>query len=169
MFFFVTSHVFVSSQFSSDRVHLDLVIVGHEWWRFAFEPLPCVVGALLEEDASRAHWDHNALVLAPEVLVQHAVHDGVKAAVEVGHEVAGHEQPLGDEGNHYLRLDCYGQADEVERRPANGEEHKHHEHGDKVSDVVLRQLGPVIGFDPSPHLYDQNPDAQVAVGDNHDG
>lgn len=75
----------------SDRVHLDLVIVGHERRRFTFESLRCVVGAVLEEDASCTHRHHNALVLPPEVLVQHAVYDGVKAAVEVSHEVAGHK------------------------------------------------------------------------------
>ena len=153
----------------SDRVHLHLVIVGHEWWRFTLEPFPCVVGAVLEEDACRAHWYYNALVLTPEVLVQHTIHNGIKAAVEVGHEVAGHKQPLRDEGNHYLWFDRHRQADEVERRPANGEEHKHHEHGDKVSHVVWRDLGPIVWLDPSPHLDDEYPNAQVAIGDNHDG
>lgn len=153
----------------SHRVHLHLVIVGHERRWLTLEPFPRVVGAVLKEDACCTHWHYDALVLTPEVLVQHAVHDGVKAAVEVGHEVAGHKQPLRDEGDHYLWFNRYGQADQVERSPANGKEHKHHEHGDKISNIMRRDLGPIVWLDPSPHLYDQYPNAQVAIGDNHDG
>ena len=153
----------------SDGVHLHLVVVGHQRGGLALQPLRRVVGAVLEEDARRAQGHNDALVLAPEVLVQHAVHDGVKAAVEVGHEVARYEEPLGDEGHHRLAVDGHRQADQVQRRPAHGEEHKHNEHGDEVPDVVRRQLGPVVWLDPPAHLDDQDPDAQVAVRDDHDG
>lgn len=40
--------------------------------------------------------EHDALVLLSEVVVECAVDDSVEATVEVGHKVAGGEEPLGD-------------------------------------------------------------------------
>lgn len=34
---------------------------------------------------------------------------------------------------------------------------------------MRRELGPIVRLDASSHLYDQHPDSQVTVGDDHDG
>ena len=60
------------------------------------------------------------------------------------------------------------QADQVQRRPADREEHEHHEHGEEVAEVVRLDFGSRVGLDPPPHLDDQDPDPQVAVGDDAD-
>lgn len=126
-------------------------------------PSSRVVSAVeLEDD------QNDPLVLFPEVVVQDAVDDGVEAAVEVRHEVTGCEEPL-RYGLAQPGIQRHAQPDHVQRRPADGEEHKHHEHGEEVAQVVRFDLGPRIRLDPPPHLDDQDPDAQVAVGDDADG
>lgn len=66
-------------------------------------------------------------------------------------------------------MDGHRKAYEVQRSPADGEQHKHHEHGEKVPEVMRLDLGPTVGLDPFAHLYDEDPDAQVAVRDDADG
>lgn len=105
------------------------------------------------------------LVLLPEVVVQDTVDDGIEAAVEVCHEVAGCEQPLRN-GPAQPGVQRYYQANQVQRRPADSKKHEHHKHGEKVAKVVRLDFGPRVRLDPPPDLDHQNPDSQVAIGDD---
>lgn len=111
---------------------------------------------------------YNPFILFSKVVVQHSIYNTIQAAVEVCHEVAGCEEPLGY-GLTESRVDRHCQAYEVQRSPADSEQHKHHKHGEKVSEVVRLDLGPTVGLDPFADLYDEDPDAQVAVCDDADG
>ena len=86
-----------------------------------------IISAVKLED-----YQNDPLVLLPEVMIQDTVDDGIEAAVEVRHEVAGREQPL------WYRpaqpgVQRHRQANQVKRRPADGEEHEHYEHGEEVA------------------------------------
>lgn len=119
----------------SDR----LVVVERRRRRLLAPHAPAVRGCarrLRHKEPSHPHRGHNALVLVPEVPVEQAIDDGIQAAVEVRHEVADHEEPLGDTRCHVGRIDGHRQADQVERRPADGKEHKDHKHGDKIPQVA---------------------------------
>ncbi len=124
-------------------------------------PQRIVSAVKLEDDQD------DPLVLFPEVVVQDTVDDGIEAAVEVRHEVAGCEQPLryrpaqpGVQGHR--------QANQVQRRPADGKEHEHHKHGEEVAEVMRFDFWPRVWLDPPSHLDDKDPDTQVTVGDDAD-
>ena len=68
-----------------------------------------------------------------------------------------------------MRVDGHHQPDQVERRPADGKEHEHHEHGDEVAHVAGAQAWPLAALHLPPHLDHQDPDAQVAEGYHADG
>lgn len=72
------------------------------------------------------------LVFLPKVVVQDAVDHGVEAAVEVRHEVAGREQPLGY-GPAQSGVQSHCQANQIEWRPADSKQYKHHKHGEEVA------------------------------------
>lgn len=113
-------------------------------------PLPHLLGSALEV----ADEQDDPLVLLPEVVVEGAVDNGIEAAVEVRHEVADHEEPLGDAGRHVGRIDGHRQADQVERRPADGEEHKDHKHGDKIPQVAGPDARGLLRLHFTTHLRD---------------
>lgn len=116
-----------------------LVVVERQRWRLLAPHAPSVRGGsrgLCHKEPSHPHRGDNSFVFIPEIPVEQAIDDGIETAVEVGHEVADHKEPLGDAGRNVGRVygDC--QADQVKRRPANGEQHEDHEHGDEVSHVT---------------------------------
>lgn len=109
-----------------------LVVVERRRWRLLAPQAPAVSGGargLRHEEAGHPHRGDDALVLVPEIPVEQAVDDGVQTAVEVGHEVADDEEPLGDTGSYVGRIDGHRQADQVQRSPTDGEEHEDHKHG----------------------------------------
>lgn len=111
---------------------------------------------------------HDSFVLLSKIVVENAIDHSVQAAVEISHKVAGCEEPLGY-GLTQPGVDGHCQADEVQRCPTHGEQYEHHEHGQKVAEVVRLDLGARVGLDTLANLDDQNPDAQVAEGDDADG
>lgn len=153
----------------SNGVHLDEVIVGPQWRGFALRPACPIIGALHQEHPGCAQGDDDPSVLLPEVLVQQPVDDGIEAAVEIGHVVTGHEQPLWDPGHHAGGVRGHGQADEIQGSPAHGEQHKDHEHGDKVPEVLRLQFGLVVRLHPASDLQHQDPYSQVAEEDDDHG
>lgn len=109
-----------------------LVVVERRGWRLLAPQAPAVSGSargLCHEEPGHPNGGDDALVLIPEVPVKQAVDDGVQTAVEIGHEVADDEEPLGNTGHHVGRIYGHRQADQVERSPADGKEHEDHEHG----------------------------------------
>lgn len=112
--------------------------------------------------------EHNSFVLISKIIVEYTIDNCVQAAVKIGHKVAGCEEPHRN-GLAQLGLDCHCQANEVQWSPAHSKQDKHHKHGEKVAKVMWLDLEPVVRFDPFANLDDQNPDAQIAVGDNADG
>lgn len=111
---------------------------------------------------------YNPFILFSKVVVQHSIYNTIEAAVEVCHEVARREEPLGY-GLTQSGVDRHRQAYKVQRSPADGEQHKHHKHGEKVPEVMRFDLGPTVRLDPLAHLYDEDPNAQVAVCNDADG
>ena len=120
--------------------------------------------AVHEQRARGAQRQQHLLILSPEVLVQQPVHHCVQAAVEVRHEIAGHEQPLWNFRGNPDRVNGHSQADEVQGRPADGEQHEDHEHGEEVAQVAGAAPPWVLRLHAALHPDDQHPDAQVAVG-----
>lgn len=127
------------------------------------------LGSILNAAPGVPEGRDNPPVFPAEVLVQEAIDDGIKAAVEISQEVASHEEPLWDPGSYCLRLDGHREADAVQRGPADGEDHKHHEHGQKALDVAGLQARLGLRLGPPAGLEHQHPDAQVTEGHDSDG
>lgn len=137
----------------SDR----LVVVKGRRWRLLAPHTPAIRGCawrLCHKKPSHPHRGHYAFVLVPEVPVEQAIDDGIQAAVEVRHEIADHEEPLGDTRRHVGRIDSHCQANQVERRPADGKEHKDHKHGDKIPQVARPDSRGLLRLYFATHLWD---------------
>lgn len=111
--------------------------------------------------------EHNSFVFLSKIVVEYSIDNCVQAAVEISHKVAGCEEPHRN-GLAQRGLDGHCQANEVQWCPAHSKQHKHHKHGEKVAKVMWLDLKLVVGLGAFAHLDDEDPDAQVAVGDDAD-
>lgn len=119
-----------------------------------------VPGAFSEQCSWGAESAENLFVFLPEVLVEQPVDDSIQTAVEIRHKVAGNKQPLWDIRRHSCGVYRHGEPDEVQGRPAHGEQHKHHKHRQEIPQVSRSdfRIGADTTFDPN----HQRPYAQVA-------
>lgn len=125
-------------------------------------------GSVLKAEARMPEDRDNLLVFPAEVLVQEPIDDGIEAAVEVSQEVARDKEPFWHLRSHFLWADGHSKADAVQWGPADGEDDKHHEHGEKAPDVTGPQAQPALGLGLPAGLEHQQPDAQVTEGhDSH--
>ena len=111
----------------------------------------------------------NPLVFPAEVLVQEPIDDGVQAAVEIGQEVARDEQPLWHPGSHFFGVNGHSEANAVQRRPADGEDHKDHEHAQKAPHATGPWAWLALRLDLPAGAQHQHPDVQVAETHNSHG
>lgn len=146
-----------------------LLVVIESWRGLTLHALSTPPRCLLEEEVWHPHRHDDPFVLPAEVLVQQAIDDGIKATVEVSHEVAHHKEPLGDARRQYFRVDSNSEPNKVEWCPTNCKQHEHHKHGDKVPQVTGLDARANLWLYLPPYLDDQDPDTQVAEGDHSNG
>lgn len=150
------------------RVGLRLIVVVVTRW-LSVATLGPAPRRLLQEEAWLTERQEYPAVFPTEVLIEQSVHNGVQAGVEVRHEITHHEQPVGDHGRNTGRVHRYRQANQIQRRPADGEQHEDDEHGQEVTQLARTQPRPGVAGDPPPHAQHQHPNPQVAEGDHGDG
>ncbi len=111
-------------------IHIGLfhIVIGSRRRLFTLYGFSVVPGAFREQRSWGAESAENLFVFLPEVLVEQPVDDSIQTAVEIRHEVAGNKQPLRDIRHHSCGVYRHGKPDEVQGRPAHGEQHEHHKH-----------------------------------------
>ena len=136
-----------------------LVVVKCRLWRLLASHAPAVRGgawSLCHKKPGHPHGGDNAFVLVPEIPVEQAINDGIQTAIEVGHEIADHKEPLRDTGSHVGRIYGYRQANQVKWRPTNSKQHENHKHGDKIPQVTWSDARTLFRLHFTPHLDDEH-------------